>query len=107
MNSKDVKAFIFRRLGLKVSVRTIPCKARWIEATIRGYVDPVNRNCTFTQSFPEAFRRACLKTVYPDSPVGDQASGGNVDSHRIAMLPHEWDAATSLLLQNATLASAA
>jgi hypothetical protein len=101
MNSKDVKAFIFQRLGLRVSVRTIPCKARWIEASIRGYVDPVTRNYRFVQIFPEAFRRVCLKTVYPNSPVGDQPSGGNIDLHRIAMLPHEWDAAVNLLLNPA------
>jgi hypothetical protein len=99
MTSKEVKTFILQRLGIKTSLRTIPCKARWVEATIVGRVDPASRQYTFAQSFPESFRRACLKTVYPNSPVGDQASGGNIDSHRIAMLPHEWSQATALFLK--------
>lgn len=99
MKSTDVKRFLRQHLGIKASVTTIPCKARWIEAFILGNFDPATRQYTYTQAFPEPFRRTCLQTVYPNSPVGDQSSGGNIASNRIAMLPHEWDKATTAFLR--------
>jgi hypothetical protein len=93
MKSSDVKRFLRQQLGIKASVTTIPCKARWIEASIMGSFDPATRQYVYAQSFAETFRRICLKTVYPTSPVGDQSLGGNISTTRIAMLPHEWDQA--------------
>jgi len=93
MKSSGVKRFLRQQLGIKASVTTIPCKARWIEASIMGSFDPATRQYVYAESFAETFRCICLKTVYPTSPVGDQSLGGNISTTRIAMLPHEWDQA--------------
>lgn len=99
MNSIEVKQFLRNNLGLTVRVRTIPCKARWIEAFIRpDRTVPAQHQLVYRQAFPEQFRRACMRTVYPGSPVGEQSAGGNISGHSISMLPHEWDQATQAFL---------
>ena len=44
MKSSGVKRFLRQQLGIKASVTTIPCKARWIEASIMGSFDPATRH---------------------------------------------------------------
>ena len=100
MDSSQVKRFLKNNLGLTVSVRTIPCKARWVEAFIRPDRTALSKHqLVYHQAFPEQFRRVCMRTVYPTSPVGQQSAGGNISGHSIAMLPHEWDQAVQSYLQ--------
>lgn len=100
MNSNTVKAFIKRHLALPVRVTTTPTKHRWITAWIQG--ERAGNSYVYSHSFPENFRRICMKTVYPNSPVGDQAAGGNISGHSIAMLPHEWQSAIETYEQTKT-----
>lgn len=94
MNSKIVKQFLKETIGLKtVKVSTIPCKAKWIQSYIPcenavGDHGPLR----FLEEYPADFRKLCLRVVYPTSPsMHEQTAGGNIQSHRLDMLPHEWD----------------
>ena len=93
MKSTQVKAFLRKSFNVPVSVTTIPCKAKWVQAEIIGDQDPTTRQYTFRHSFPEEFRRCCMRAVYPNSTLANETSGGNVGSYSITMLPHEWDLA--------------
>ena len=96
MNSKEVKKFVTETLKLDVSVRTIPCKSKWIDA----YIKPEGDNGRFParlvykQSYPEDFRKICIKVVYPNSPtLQTQSAAGNIGIYGITMYPHEWELA--------------
>jgi hypothetical protein len=89
----EIKQFCKNVLGIKVRGNTSAGKQHWQGVYISP--NPSNRfedPLTFPAIFPEDFRRLCLQTVYPDSPVlRNQVSGGNITAYSIAMLPHEWE----------------
>ncbi len=91
----ELKRFFKEKLGVTgVRVRTIPCKAKWMEVWIpseRGVGDKL----VYTQTIPLAFRQLCLKIVYPNvtEPWIESGNAGNVKPHSISMLPAEWDRA--------------
>lgn len=93
MTSAQAKKFCKLTLGLDVLVHTIRSKTGWIACEIKGENSPTTNAYIFKQSFPEDFRRICMKTVYPNSPVGNQGSGGNIGSFSITMIPKEWETA--------------
>jgi hypothetical protein len=95
MKSNQVKKFCQDVLNLEVFVHTIRSKTGWIGCQIKGLNDPATNSYIFKQSFPEDFRRICMKTVYPNSPIGNEKSGGNIGTYSITMIPHEWAQAIS------------
>lgn len=97
MNSREVKKFLTETfIDCSFSVRTIPCKRKWIVASIDTYWETADgSNCrviVFKGSFPEDFRKVCIKAVYPDSvTLQAQSSAGNIGIYGITMLPQEWE----------------
>jgi hypothetical protein len=90
MNSTTVKQFCRDKLGLSVRASTTPTKHRWITAWIPSIGDHYEA-LRYSSKFPETFRRICMRTVYGNTLVGNQDSGGNIGCHSVSMLPHEWE----------------
>ena len=98
MLSKDIKKFFTEHLDLNVRVHTLPCKARWVKVWLTHTRQPGSNYLVYTQTFPEDFRRICMKVVYPKC-MENETSGGNITSVSIAMLPHEWTMSIKLYQQ--------
>ncbi len=95
--TKAVRAWAKSR-GYSLRITTTPTRAEWITAAFRLNRSPVsNGPGTFDGEFTPAERRTAAAVVYPNTPLadvciekGERFEYGNVQMHRIAMLPAEW-----------------
>lgn len=95
--SSKVKKFCAEKLGMTVRVRTIPCKAKWVQAWVPMERGENNNTMICRQSFPEPFRFKCLEVIYDADFANKQrekfrTTGGNVETCSVSMRPDEWEA---------------
>ena len=90
----ELKRFFKEKLNVTgIRVRTIPCKAKWMQVWI-----PSERNVgdalVYKQTIPLEFRELCLRIIYPHNlELSKGGNAGNVNGHNISMVPVEWDKA--------------
>ena len=99
--TNTIKQWIKNKFGFTVKGNTSAGKSQW-----QTFYIPCDRNpnpiaiapLTYSNGpFPENFRKLCIRTVYPNSPVlHEQTRAGNIDHYSISMFPHEWEAVMSL-----------
>ncbi len=92
--TNEIKQWIKQTFGFTVVGNTSAGKSKWQGFRIRP--DPTENNrygsLSYSHSFPADFRKHCLGVVYGvKSSVGQQTSGGNINSHSISMMAHEWE----------------
>lgn len=86
MTTFVIKKFLKDKYGITVTTRAIPCKDKWMQATINP-VDGV-----YVQQFPPELGRTCMGVVYKGCEgLDNQEWGGNIDRYSLCMVPAHWE----------------
>ena len=89
-----IKRWYINHLGMKasqVSVTSSPGRGEWMRFRVRPDNNPNPYVCHWSVEIPIDERKRALKVIYPNSPINEQGSAGNVDPHHISMHASEWE----------------